>query len=202
SYVARVASATGTTYQTSTTLPVKRAVAAGETLVVPVMLTNTHPGEVRATDSQGNTYLIAADQTDGAADDRTLILTAAVTTALSPSDTITLGYPSTGEQHVIVDELTAVSAVDQHAAATGARGTDFNSGTTPPTSVGPKLVFGVVGVQGGAPVTWTDGFTALPTLFASADQLATGYKRVTAAGSYAAVGTCDRQWMAGVITFA
>ncbi|MDH6577257.1 helix-turn-helix transcriptional regulator [Kitasatospora sp. MAP5-34] len=202
SYVARVASATGTTYQTATTLPVQHAVAAGETLVVPVMLTNTRPGEVRATDSQGNTYMIAADQTDGAAGDRTLVLTATVAGALSPSDTITLSYPSTGEQHVIVDELTDVRVVDQHAAATGARGTDFNSGTTPTTRVGPKLVFGVAGVQGGAPVTWTDGFTALPTLSVSADQLATGYKRVTVASSYAAVGTCDHQWMAGVVAFA
>ncbi|GAA1233473.1 hypothetical protein GCM10009665_24690 [Kitasatospora nipponensis] len=202
SYVARVASATGTTYQTSTTLPVNRAVAAGETLVVPVMLTNTGPGEVRATDSHGDTYVMAADQSDGAAGDRTLVLTATVATALSPSDAITLSYPSAGEQHVIVDELTGVRTVDRHASASGARGTDFNSGTTPTTSVGPELVFGVAGVQGGAPVTWTDGFTALPTLSVSSDQLATGYKRVTVAGSYAAVGSCDHQWMAAVVAFA
>ena len=75
-------------------------------------------------------------------------------------------------------------------------------GATPSTGTGPRLVFGVAGVQGGAAAAWTDGFTPLPTLFVSDDQLATGYKTVTAAGAYAAVGTCDHQWMAAVVAFA
>ncbi|MEY9968269.1 hypothetical protein ABIA33_006353 [Streptacidiphilus sp. MAP12-16] len=200
-YVARIASATGTAYTTSTKLPVRHAVAAGDTLVVPMMLTNTHTGTISATDSQGNTYTIAADQTDDAGD-RTLILTATAVKALSTSDTITIGYPSTGEQHLAVDELTNVKAVDQHAAATGAAGTAFNSGSTPTTTANPEMVFGVAGVQGGTAATWSSGFTALPTLFVSHDQLATGYRTVTATGTYAAAGTCDHQWMATAVTFA
>ncbi|WP_330331992.1 helix-turn-helix domain-containing protein [Streptomyces sp. NBC_00536] len=201
-YVARIASATGTTYATSTRLPVTHAVAAGDTLVVAMMLTNTHTGTVSATDSQGNTYTPAADQADDGAGDRTLVLTAIAVKALSTSDTIALGYPSTGEQHLAVDELTNVKAVDRHAAATGAAGTDFTSGPTPTTTAGSELVFGVAGVQGGAAATWASGFTALPTLSVSHDQLATGYKTVAATGAYAAAGTCDHQWMAAAVAFA
>ncbi|MDJ0346806.1 hypothetical protein QMK19_33205 [Streptomyces sp. H10-C2] len=200
-YVARIASATGTAYTTSTKLPVRHAVAAGDTLVVPMMLTNTHTGTVSATDSRGNTYTTAADQTDGA-DDRILILTATGVKALTTSDTITVGYPSTGEQHLAVDELTNVKAVDQHAATTGVAGTNFNSGSTPTTTVNSELVFGVAGVQGGTAATWSSGFTALPTLFVSHDQLATGYQTVIAPGTYAAAGTCDHQWMAAAVAFA
>ncbi|GAA1945801.1 helix-turn-helix domain-containing protein [Kitasatospora viridis] len=201
-YVARIASATGAVYATSTKLPVTHPVAAGDTLVVPVMLTNTHDGTVSATDSRGNTYTTAADQPDGGAGDRTLILTAVAVKALTTSDTITLSYPSTGEQHVAVDELANVGAVDQHAAATGGAGTGFDSGPTPPTATRSELVFAVAGVQGGAAVAWSDGFTALPTLFVSQDQLATGYETVGAPGSYAAAGTCDHQWMAAAVAFA
>ncbi|MEV5283427.1 helix-turn-helix domain-containing protein [Streptomyces sp. NPDC051994] len=201
-YVARIASATGTAFATSTKLPVGHAVAVGDTLVVSMMLTNTHTGTVSATDSRGSTYTTAADQTDGDAGDRTLILTATAIKALSTSDTITVGYPSTGEQHLTVDELTNVKAVDQHASATGAAGTNFNSGSTPAITANPELVFGVAGVQGGTAATWSSGFTALPTLFVSHDQLAAGYKTVTATGTYAAVGSCDHQWMAAVAAFA
>ncbi|WP_329460996.1 hypothetical protein [Streptomyces sp. NBC_01431] len=200
-YVARIASATGTASATSTKLAVGHAVAAGDTLVVPMMLTNTHTGTVSATDSRGNTYTTAAEQTDGGAGDRILILTATAVKALSTSDSITVGYPSTGEQHLTVEELTNVKAVDQHAAATGAAGTSFNSGSTPATTANFELVFGVAGVQGGTAATWSSGFTALPTLFVSHDQLATGYKMVTATGTYAAAGSCDHQWMAAVAAF-
>lgn len=199
-YVARIASATGTAYGTSTHLTVGHAVAAGDTLVVAMMLTNTRSGTVSATDSQGNTYTTAADQTDGA-DDRTLILTATAVKTLSTSDTITLGYPSTGEQHLTVDELTNVKAIDRHAAATGAAGTDFNSGPTPTSTSDTELAFGVAGVQGGTAAIWSNGFTALPTLLVSHDQLLTGYRTITAAGTYAAAGTCNHQWMAAAVVF-
>ncbi|WP_254552675.1 hypothetical protein [Kitasatospora sp. MMS16-BH015] len=184
----------------STNLPVGHAVTAGDTLVVAIMLTNTHAGTVSATDSQGNTYTTAADQLDGA-DDRTLIVTATAVKALSTSDTITVGYPYTGEHHLAVDELTNVETIASHAAATGAAGTDFNSGPTTTNTADPELVFGVAGVQGGAPTTWSNGFTALPTLLVTHDQLATGYRKVTAAGTYAAAGTCDHQWMAAAVVF-
>ncbi|WP_441247430.1 helix-turn-helix domain-containing protein [Kitasatospora sp. McL0602] len=200
-YVARVASVTGNAYATSTRLPVRRAVAAGDTLVVPIMLTNTHAGTVGATDSQGNTYTTAADQSDDAGD-RVLVLTATAVRALSSSDTITVGYPSTGEQHLAVDELTNVKAVDQHAAATGAAGIDFDSGPTPTTTADSELIYGVAGVQGGPAATWSSRFTALPTLFVSHDQLATGYRTVSATGSYPATGTCAYQWMAAAVAFA
>jgi hypothetical protein len=200
-YQGSIATSAATTSGTGVTLPVGRAVRAGDTLVVSAMLTNTKTGTVGATDSQGNVYTAAApaDRTDGAGD-RTLVLTSVGVKPLSTSDTITLTYPTTGEHHVSVQAFSGVTAVDQSASATGAPGTSFNSGATATTTAANELVFGVAGVQGGENATWSSGFNAQPTLFVSEDQLATAYQIVPATGNYAATGTATHRWMASVVT--
>ncbi|GAA2138128.1 hypothetical protein GCM10009760_19190 [Kitasatospora kazusensis] len=198
-YQGSVAASAAAVSGSSLTLPVSRAVRAGDTLLVSVMLTNTHSGTVGATDSQGNSYTVVSNTPDGAGD-RTLVLAAVGVNALTTADHLTLTYPTTGEHHVSVVEFSGVGAVDRSAAATGAAGTPFNSGTTPVTTAANELVFGVAGVQGGAAATWSDGFTALPTLFVADDQLATAYRNVSATGGYAATGTATHQWMAAAVT--
>lgn len=204
-YVGRVGSDTGTSSATSVTVPVARAVAAGDTVVVSAMLTNTKSntvtGNVTATDTKGDTFQIVSDVNDGASGDRTLMLASIGGHALTTADTITLTFPSTTEHHLAIDELSGVTGIDQKASATGAAGTNFNSGTTATTSSANELVFGVAGIQGGNTATWTGGFTALPTVLVSADQLATGYKQVTTTGQYAATGTASHAWMAAAATF-
>ncbi len=198
-YQGPVASAAAAASGSQLTLPVSRAVRSGDTVLVSAMLTNTHSGTVAATDTQGNRYTVLSDTPDGASD-RTLVLAAVGVNALSTTDQITLSYPTTGEHHVSVEEFSGVTAVDRTAAATGAAGTPFNSGSTPTTSVPNELVFGVAGVQGGKNATWSAGFTPLPTLFVSEDQLATAYQPVSATGAYAATGTATHQWMAAAVT--
>jgi hypothetical protein len=167
------------------------------------MLTNTHSGGVGASDSAGNSYTVNADQSDGAGD-RTLILGAVSAKALRGGGTVTLTFPGTQERHVALDRFRGVTKVVGHSSATAASGS-FGSGPATAgsgSSPGSSLVFGVAGVQGGANVAWSSGFTALPTVVvAPSDQLATAYE-VVGAGSYQASGTCDHQWMAEVVTLA
>ncbi|MBS2548947.1 hypothetical protein KGQ19_18950, partial [Catenulispora sp. NL8] len=194
-YVGRLASnAAKTSSSTSVTLQTSGSSAGGDTLVVSVMLTNTHSGGVGASDSAGNSYSVVADQSDGAGD-RTLILAAVGARALGGGGSVTLTFPATSEHHVAVDDFSGVTGIGGHSSATAASG-PFASGS----ASGAGIVFGVAGVQGGENATWGSGFTALPTLVvAPADQLATAYESV-GSGSVQASGSCDHQWMAAVAT--
>ncbi|WP_441250500.1 RHS repeat-associated core domain-containing protein [Kitasatospora sp. McL0602] len=205
-YVGRSGSKTGTgTGLTSVTVPVTAAVKAGDALVLSTMLTNSVSnsvaGNVTATDSQGDTFQVVSDVNDGSAKDRTLMLAAFGVHALSTSDTVTLHFPSTSEYHVAVDEIAGASGLDVSSSATGASGTNVNTGNTPTTATANELVFGTSGIQGGAATSWTGGFTALPTLLVSGDQLGTAYKTTSATGAYAATATATHSWLAAVATF-
>lgn len=205
-YAARTGSKTGTgTALTSVTVPVTTAAKAGDALVLSTMLTNTVSntvaGNVTATDSQGDTFQVVSDVNDGSSKDRTLMLAAFGAHALSTSDTITLHFPSTSEYHVAVDEIAGASGLDVTASATGAAGTNVNTGSTATTATANELVFGTAGIQGGSTTSWTGGFTALPTLFVSSDQLGTAYKTVSATGGYAATATATHSWLAALATF-
>ncbi|GAA1260257.1 hypothetical protein GCM10009665_57810 [Kitasatospora nipponensis] len=198
-YVGRVAAATGTTSVSSLSVhPGASGVGAGDALVVAAMLTNTKSGTVSATDSQGDSYTAVLDQSDGAGD-ATVLLVATNVKALSSADTITLSFPATSEEHLAVDEFSGVTTVDQHASAAGTSSV-FSSGSTPATTAAAELVIGVAGVQGGSNAVWATGFTALPELFVSSDQLAAAYQIVNATGAYAASGMATKQWMAGAVT--
>jgi hypothetical protein len=197
-YAGRLASAASksTSSSTSTTVQTSAGSSNGDTLLISVMLTNTHSGGVGATDSAGNSYTTVADQADGAGD-RTLILAAVGARALNGGGSVTVTFPATLEHHVALDDFAGVTGISGHASNTAASG-PFNSGSAGGTT---GIAFGVAGVQGGENATWSGGFTALPTLFVSADQLATAYGAV-GSGAAQASGSCDHQWMAAVVTLA
>lgn len=197
-YAGRLAAAAAksTSASTSTTLRTSASSSNGDTLLVSVMLTNTHSGGVGATDSAGNSYTTVADQADGAGD-RTLILAAVGAEALPSGGSITVTFPATQEHHVALDDFAGVTGISGHASSTAASG-PFASGSADGTA---GIAFGVAGVQGGENATWSGGFTALPTLAVSADQLATAYEPV-GSGAAQAAGSCDHQWMAAVVTLA
>lgn len=197
-YVARTTSATSATGGSSIAMGVSTPTKAGDALLVSMMLTNSATGPVTVSDSAGNTYTPVVDKPDGNKD-RTLIF-AALSAKAMPTGTITVHTPATGEYHVAVDEFSGVTAVDQTAAATSTAGPPWNTGSTPTTTQATELLFAAAGIQGGSPTVWGSGFTALPTLFVSTDQLATGYRTVTSTGSYSASGTANHQWMAGIVT--
>jgi parallel beta-helix repeat protein len=200
-YLGRVAGNAATGTSTSLTLPSGRTVATGDALLVSVLLSSTQTGTVSATDTQGDTFSVVNDITDGSSGDRTLILAAFGSRGLSTADSVTLTFPSSAEHHVAIDEYSGISALDQHAAATGAASTPFNSGSTPSTTSANELVFGVVGTEGGAAPVYAAGYTALPVLAISSDRLAPAYQIVNHTGTFAASGSVTGQWMAAVATF-
>jgi len=201
-FVRRVGSVTASTSRTTTTVPVgATGVVAGHTLVVSLLLSTTKSltGAVSATDSGGNTYVLARDNNDGSAGDRTVVLVSVGVKPLATGATITLTYPSSNETHVSVDEFSGITGIDTSAGATGTSSA-FSSGTAPATTQAADVLIGTVGTESGKAPTWAVGWAALPVLSVSSDYLGTAYEFATAAGAYAASGTIGGQWMASIIT--
>jgi hypothetical protein len=177
-----------------------RPVGSGDTLLISIMLTNTHSGAVSASDTQGNAYTVVIDQFDSATSrDRTVVLAAPRIKALTVGDRVTITFPTASEQHLAIDVFSGVTAIDRHSSNTGLSGASFNSGSPVSGSAG-EIEFATAGVQGGENVAWGSGLTSLPTVFLGEDQLATAYRVITASGGYQATGNCDHEWMAGVVT--
>jgi fibronectin type 3 domain-containing protein len=201
-FVRRVGSVTASAARTTTSVPVGTpGVVAGHTLVVSLLLSTTksQTGLVSATDSAGNSYVVARDNNDGSAGDRTVVLVSVAVKALPAGATITLTYPSSNETHVSVDEFSGITGIDTSAGATGTSST-FSSGPAPTTTQVSDVLIGAVGTESGKAPAWAKGWTALPVLSVSSDYLDTAYEFATAAGAYAASGTIGGQWMASIIT--
>jgi titin len=201
SYVRRIGSATASTASSSSVFAVgPLGVAAGHTVVIASLLSSTSiTGAVSATDSAGNSYVLARDVNDGSAGDRVVTLIALSVKAVSAGGTITFTHPSSGETQAAVDEYAGATAIDTSAGAS-ATGSAFSSGSSPVTSQGNELLIGVLGTESGSSPTWSTGWTALPALAVSTDYLGTAYRIVTTTGSYAASGTSGGQWMAGLVS--
>ena len=201
-YVGRVGSATASASRTTISVPVGASgVAAGHTLVVSLLLSSTThlTTAVSATDSAGNSYVVARDTNDGSSGDRTVVLVSVGVKALAAGGSITLTYPSSAETHVSVDEFSGITGIDTSAGATGTTAA-FSSGSAPVTTQATDVLVGVVGIESGKSPTWASGWTGLPVLSVSSDFLDTAYQMATAAGSYTASGTASGEWMADIVT--
>ena len=200
-YIGRVGSATASSSRTTTSVTVGGSgVAVGHTLVVSLLLstTNSLTAAVTATDTAGNSYVVASDTNDGSGGDRTLVLVSVGVKALAAGGSITLKYPSAAETHLSVDEFSGVTGIDSTAGATGTSAA-FSSGTAATTQARDVLV-GVVGAESAKSPAFASGWTKLPVLAVSSDYLDTAYQMATASGSYAATGTTSNQWMAIIVT--
>ena len=201
-YVGRVGSATASASRTTISVPVGGSgVVAGHALVVSLLLSSTThlTTAVTATDSAGNSYVVARDTNDGSSGDRTVMLVSIGVKALAAGGSITLTYPSAAETHVSVDEFSGITGIDTSAGATGTTAA-YSSGSAPATTQATDVLVGVVGIESGKAPTWASGWTRLPVLSVSSDFLDTAYQMATAAGSYAASGTASGEWMASIVT--
>jgi len=201
-YVGRVGSVTASSSRTSISVPVGGSgVAAGDTLVVSLLLSSTThvTTAIPATDSAGNSYVVARDTNDGSSGDRTVVLVSIGVKALPAGGSITLTYPSAAETHVSVDEFSGITGIDTSAGATGTTAA-FSSGSAPTTTQATDVLVGAVGIESGKSPAWGSGWTSLPVLSVSTDFLGTAYQMATAAGSYAASGTTSGEWMASIVT--
>src|SRR5206468_13117928 len=92
-YIGRVASATVSSSSTSVTLTAGRQVAAGDAILVAVLLGSTSlTGSVGVTDGAGNLYTLDRDQNDGSANDRTLVFSSKNVHALAAGGTLRVTY--------------------------------------------------------------------------------------------------------------
>jgi fibronectin type 3 domain-containing protein len=201
-FVQRVGSVTASTSRATTTVPVGApGVAAGHTLVVSLLLSSTtnRTGAVSATDSAGNSYIVARDTNDGSGGDRTMVLVSIGVKALPAGGSITLTYPSSAETHASVDEFSGITGIDTSAGAAGTAAA-FSSGLAPATTQASDVLIGTIGIESGKAPAWASGWKALPVLSVSSDYLGAAYQIATATGAYAASGTTSGQWMASIVT--
>jgi hypothetical protein len=169
--------------------------------VVSLLLSSTsnRTGALSATDSAGNSYVVARDTNDGSGGDRVVVLVSVGVKALPAGGSITLTYPSSAETHASVDEFSGITGIDTSAGATGTTAA-FSSGQAPATTQASDVLIGAVGIESGKAPAWASGWKALPVLSVSTDFLGTAYQMATAAGACAATGTTSGQWMASIVT--
>ena len=200
-YVGRVGSITQGTSSTTVALTTTRQVAAGDAVLVAVLLSSTTiTGAVSVTDGVGNTYTLDRDVNDGSARDRVLIYSARNAISLPSGGRITITYPTSAECHASADEFAGLVSLDTGAGAF-ATSTSFNSGNTATTAQPTELLFGVVGEESGTTPVWASGWTALPVLSIGTDRIDAAYRVSSATGQFAASGTASGTWMAGIATY-
>jgi cysteine-rich repeat protein len=200
--------ATGTTL--TVTVPAG-GVAADDTLIVAVAM-DPASGPVSCDDTAGNTYAVDADVQNGSGTSgvRTVVLSALVTGALAPGDTITVTHPSVAARAVTVTEFSGVSILDESASATG-NDTSPSSGDTAPTNQDDELLFGAIGMEAKKtdPFTPGAGYTGLVPEHSGSGGLSSShvainavYQVVAVADSYAADGTIGgAAWAAAIATY-
>ncbi|SEK58138.1 helix-turn-helix domain-containing protein [Streptacidiphilus jiangxiensis] len=175
-------------------LPVVRQVTAGDALVVSLMLTSTCPGPVRVTDTLGDSYSVAVDDTDTARH-RTMIFVAFGVRPLTDADAIHVTYPHASKYHIDVEEFRGVSAVTAHGHAHGEVGSAaFSTGADPVECRAGELMVAAVGSNTGPAPTLVTGWTKLADLKLSSYHLITAYQIAPTDGRCAATGTTTAQW--------
>ncbi|WP_327071364.1 helix-turn-helix domain-containing protein [Kitasatospora sp. NBC_01302] len=99
-----------TTTTAGAILAVRSPVTAGDALIITLFLTDTCPGTVTVTDSQGDRFQDVGDVT-GVARERLLVLAAFDVRPLAATDSIRLSYLDAGSYTVTVDEFRGIHAV-------------------------------------------------------------------------------------------
>jgi Tfp pilus assembly protein PilV len=132
-------------------------VTAGNTLIVRLMLRGNSAGAVGASDSRGNAY--TADKDVMNVDQRIVVFSAAVETALSGGDTITVTHPDANSKGVAADEFSGVAAAGRVDATGSATGNSTTPAVSVTTANADDLAIGAVSIAnlqtGTQPAAWT-----------------------------------------------
>ncbi|MFD7448751.1 helix-turn-helix domain-containing protein [Kitasatospora sp. NPDC059827] len=177
---------------TSAAVPITQNVAAGDALVVSIMLTSTCPAPLTVTDSRGSRYQLVADVFD-TRHHRVAILAAFDVAALSTADHLAVTYVTASKYHVVVDEYRDIHSVAARATGLGeSGGTSF--GITGPTCRAGQLLVGAVGSNSGTGPLFEPGWADLPTVKLSSYWLTTGYRLVRTPGPCSLAGATTAQW--------
>jgi len=201
-FINQIATNWSTNSHTSGSITVWRTggVAAGDLMILTAQLTGTSAtGAVTGTDSKGDTLSVANDASDGSGN-RLVTLSGIAQSGLAVNDVITLTFPTASTYRITGDEVSGVTAVDQHAAASGS-GSTFSSGSTGTISRSGEFVFAAVGSFGGTTLSWDPGWTSEQTYTVNSNALGRAYRIPSATGTFAANGTSSGTWLAEIATF-
>jgi hypothetical protein len=215
-YVGNVATqtcATGSSGSPMTLTVPTGGVAAGTRLIVRLELRGTSGTAATISDARGNTWTADLDNLN--VDERLIVWSTNVTTALQAGDWIRLTYPSSTSSAAVADAFTNVASSN----AVDATGTGSGNSTTPSASVtttaANDLVVGAVGVfNTTSSPTQPSNWNALNTLLANQNVGAcsngssgnstdlAAYRTPSSAGSYTYNPTTSSgRWSAGVVAY-
>ena len=200
-YVNQIATNYSTSSHTSGSVTVYRTtgVAAGDMIIATAQLTGTSTGAVTGTDSKGDTLTVVSDVSDGHGN-RLVTLAGIAQAGLAANDTITVRFPTAATYRLIADEVSGVTAADQHSAASGT-GSTFSSGATGTTARPGEFVYATVATFGGTSITWSSPPTALTSYTVGSNALGRAYQIPSSTGTFTAAGTVSGTWLTAVITF-
>ncbi|GAA2151022.1 hypothetical protein GCM10009760_46010 [Kitasatospora kazusensis] len=202
-YVARTADDFQILGTSGVDLAVLHPVAAGDALVVSMMLTSTSAGPVKVTDTAGNGYSLVGDVVD-AYWHRTMVFAAFHAKPLNTADRISFGYPKSSKYQIAVDEFQGLTAAGPQATASSVydhNSTGFSTSAHPLACAPDDLLLSAVGTNSGPAPIFASGWQTLPVLKLSSYRLTTAYRFVTSAEKCAATGTTTAQWEATALTF-
>jgi hypothetical protein len=173
-------------------------VAAGDALVIFLLINNNTSGAVSAKDSAGNTYGMVVDTVDGTEGDRFVALVTVGSHALAAGNRIDLTFPSTSNAVASIEDFAAVGATGPSSGAGSASCTSFSTG--PVAASATEMIVGGAAVEAGA-ASWSTGWTALPPVVGKDGDTVTPAYRIGPTAANSAAATCSGNgWMGAVVS--
>lgn len=162
-YVGTIGSTSCGSGSMTITVPSGMTVAAGNRVVLRLELRRGTNGTVAASDVRGNSYSINGDSSNSGNDERIVVLSAHVTTALVPGDTITVTYPSgVYSSGVVADVLSNVATTSPVDAVGNSSGSSNSPSVTSATTTNQyDFLVGAVAAQNNLTATTPSGWTNL-----------------------------------------
>jgi hypothetical protein len=193
---------------TSDTVTVSAAgVSKGHTLVIRFLYRGTSTGAVTATDSRANIYTVDADAPGSGV--RSIVLSAYVSTALVPNDTITLYHPSGDATAVMIDEFSGIASTDRVDATATASGWSTTPSASVTTVTANDVLIGSVVTPNHPPFTEAGGWTSLSGVNTSCGRGVSGnatnhgaFQVTSTAGTHTYAPTMsDEIWAEAVVAY-
>jgi hypothetical protein len=144
-------------------VPSGMTVAAGNRVLLRLGLRRGTNGTISATDSKGNSYSINGDASNSGNDERIVVLSAHVTTALVAGDTIMVTYPSgVYSSGLVADVLSNVASSNPVDAVGNASGNSNSPSVTSGTTTNQyDFLVGALATQNNLTATTPSGWTGL-----------------------------------------
>jgi Tfp pilus assembly protein PilV len=189
-------------------------VAAGSRVIVRLELRGTSSSVATISDTRGNSW--AADLDNLNIDERVIIWSSNLTTALSSGDSIRLTYPSSTSSAAVADAFTMVAASNAVDATGNGSGNSASPSASVTTTAANELVVGAVGIfNTTSSPTQPSGWSGLPTALGTSSTSpgcsngssgnssnVGGYRVASTTGSYTySPSVSSGRWAAGIVAY-